>query len=189
MFPVWSVTDGQPTAFFVWCLTHCGLNDWLADHALVQLRVQMHVGRQLRLDVGLPFEPFGRVFFAIVICVLGLGFLDGSSGGAERQEEGLLHPPNPDGPLPRSQLRTNPNRLMSENKVQSRRRREEGQNKSPCPPSPHHDGGKLNGLIDVLGGELDVTEVLCGAKRKLAVLVGLDEAFIVFEADNDSLQR
>lgn len=87
---------------------HRGLDDGLADNALVQLWVQHHVGPQVRLHVGLPFNQHGSVTITVAICVWGLVLLRGggsSGGGAECQEEWLLHPPDPDRPLPRSQLR------------------------------------------------------------------------------------
>lgn len=89
---------------------HRGLDDGLADDALVQLQVQLHVGPQVRLRVGLPYEKLGTVAITVAVCVWGLGLLGGGSGGgsgggAECQEERLLHPPDPDSPLPRSQLR------------------------------------------------------------------------------------
>lgn len=57
-----------------------------------------------------------------------------------------------------------------------------------CGWSPHRDDGELDVLVDVLAGELDVTEVLFDVEGKLAVFFRLDDAFAVFEADDDALQ-
>lgn len=54
--------------------------------------------------------------------------------------------------------------------------------------SPHRDDGELDLLVDVLGSELDVAEVLFDVEGKLTVFVRLDEAFVVFQADDDALQ-
>lgn len=93
--------------------THRGLDDWLADDALVQLRVQDSGGPQLQPGCGLNFHRLGRVVSTVAVCVLGLGLFGGGGdgggsrgcGGAERQEEGLLHPPDPDRSLTRFPLR------------------------------------------------------------------------------------
>lgn len=53
---------------------------------------------------------------------------------------------------------------------------------------PHRDDGELDLLVDVLTGELDVAEVLFDVEGKLAVLFRLDDAFTVFEADDDALE-
>lgn len=54
--------------------------------------------------------------------------------------------------------------------------------------SPHRNDTEVHLLVDVLGGELDVAEVLFDVKGKFAVLVRFDDAFTVFQTDDDALQ-
>lgn len=53
---------------------------------------------------------------------------------------------------------------------------------------PHRDDGELHLFIDVLSGELDITEVLFNVKRKLAVLARLNDAFAILQTDDNTLQ-
>lgn len=52
----------------------------------------------------------------------------------------------------------------------------------------HRNGCELDLLVDVLSGELYVAEVLLELEGELAVQVGLDDALVVLQADNDALQ-
>lgn len=52
----------------------------------------------------------------------------------------------------------------------------------------HRNDCKLDLLVDVLGGELYVAEVLLELEGELAVQVGLDDALGVLQADDDALQ-
>ena len=55
--------------------------------------------------------------------------------------------------------------------------------------TPHHDDAELNLLVDVLGAELHVTEVFLDVEGKLVVFVRLDDAFVTFQADDDTLKH